>query len=55
MTITKGEKTFSVKENKKSWTVSRNVSGVALSVNVPKELCRDFESLAQYVRENDLF
>lgn len=55
MTITKGEKTFSVKENKKSWTVSRNVSGVALSVNVPKELCPNFESLTQYVQSNDLF
>ncbi len=55
MTITKGEKTFSVKENKKSWTVSRNVSGVALSINVPKELCQNFESLVQYVQANDLF
>ena len=55
MTITKGEKTFSVKENKKSWTVSRNVSGVALSINVPKELGQHFESLVQYVQANDLF
>ena len=55
MFIKKNGKTYSVKENKQSWTVSIVNDRVTVSVNVPKEDCPTFDSLQKYVIENDLF
>ena len=55
MEIKKEDKIFSVRENKRSWTVTRKVGKTTLSYSVPKECCPTFESLEAFVNEQTLF
>lgn len=55
MKIEKNEKVFSVKENLKSWTVSRTIDILTISYNVSKADCPTLESLQKYVNDNEVF
>jgi hypothetical protein len=55
MTIVKNEKTYCVKENAKSWTLSINIGCVPVSYNIRKADCPTFKELEQYVAESSLF
>ena len=55
MKIEKNGKTFEVKENKTSWTVSRSEGNVSVSYTVPKDDCQTFDALTEYVVKSELF
>lgn len=55
MKIEKNGKVFSVKENLKSWTVSRTVDFITISYNVSKTDCPNLESLQKFVNDNEVF
>lgn len=55
MTIEKDGKVYAVRENAKSWTVTRAAERVTINVNVSKADCPTFESLKAFVAENDIF
>lgn len=55
MKIEKNGKSFEVRENKTSWTVSRGEGIVSVSYNIPKDDCPTFDALTSYVNESDLF
>lgn len=55
MIISKNGKDFTVKENKKSWTVSAESDRVTVSVNVPKDICPTIDALHAYIVESNLF
>ena len=55
MTIKKSGKVYTVRENKKSWTLSTKNGNVSLVSNVQKADCPTFDDLKVYVVESDLF
>ena len=55
MTIKKSGKVYTVRENKKSWTLSTKNGNVSLVYNVQKADCPTFDDLKGYVVESDLF
>lgn len=55
MTIEKNEKTYSVRENMKSWTVSIKLNSLSVTYNVSKSDCLTFDELKAYVAQNNLF
>ncbi len=55
MTIEKNGKVFTVRENAKSWTVSRVIEHVTINVNVSKADCPAIESLKVFIAENNIF
>ena len=55
MTIEKNEKTYSVRENMKSWTVSIKLNSLSVTYNVSKSDCPPFDELKAYVAQNNLF
>ena len=55
MKIEKHGKTYIVKENKASWTLTTETGIVAVSYNVPKDKCPTLEALRAYVNESELF
>ena len=54
MVIEKNGKVYTVRENKASWTVSKDAVRVSVSYNVPKADCATFDALKKYVAESDL-
>lgn len=55
MTIEKNDKTYKVKENKASWTVSTTIGCVDVTYNVPKADCPTIDALKAYVAASELF
>ncbi len=55
MTIKKSGKVYTVRENKKSWTLSTKNGNVSLVYNVQKADCPTFDDLKVYVVESNLF
>lgn len=55
MAIEKNGIVYLVKENFKSWTLSKTIGRVSVSYNVSKTDCPDFEALKAYVSENTVF
>lgn len=55
MTIEKNGVIYFVKENFKSWTLSKTFERVSVSHNVSKTDCPDFEALKTFVAENSAF
>lgn len=55
MTIEKNGAIYFVKENLKSWTLSKTIGSVPISYNVSKIDCPDFDALKQFVAENSVF
>lgn len=55
MTIEKNGIVYFVKENLKSWTLSKKIGSVSVSYNVSKTDFPDFEALKAYVAENSVF
>lgn len=55
MTIEKNGKVYTVRENAKSWTVTKAAERVTINANVSKADCPTFESLKAFVAENDIF
>lgn len=55
MTIQKGDRRFTVRECKKSWSVLREIGGVSVTYNVSKELCKSEAELLEYVKNSDIF
>lgn len=55
MTIEKNDVIYSVKENFKSWTLSKTIGRVSVAYNVSKTDCPDFEVLKAFVIENSAF
>ena len=55
MIVEKDEKSFLVKENVKTWTVTRKESRLTIDYSVPKDMCADEAALRKYIDENDLF
>lgn len=55
MTIEKNGKTYIVKENAKSWTLSINVGSIPVSYNVKKTDCPTFDALKEFVAESGAF
>lgn len=55
MEIEKNGKTYSVKENEKSWTLFWIEGRVSLNYNVKKEDCKTFEELKKFVETNSAF
>lgn len=55
MTIIKNGKTYAVKENRKSWTVSTTIDCIDISYNIQKVDYPTFESLRAYVIESNIF
>lgn len=49
MTIEKNEKTYSIRENMKSWTVSIKLNSLSVTYNVSKSDCPTFDELKAYV------
>lgn len=55
MTIERNEKTYSVRENMKSWTVSIKLNSLSVTYNMSKSDCPTFDELKAYVAQNNLF
>lgn len=55
MTIEKNEKTYSVHENMKFWTVSIKLNSLSVTYNMSKLDCSTFDELKAYVAQNNLF
>lgn len=55
MIIEKNGKTYIVKDNRTSWTLSREEGIVSVSYNVQKDDCPTFDALKSYVIESKLF
>lgn len=55
MKIEKNGKTYDVKENKASWTLTTEAGIVSVSYNVPKDDCPTLDALRAYVIESNLF
>jgi hypothetical protein len=55
MTIEKNGKIYTVKEFKKSWTLSIKIGSVPVNFKLDKTDCPTFESLKEAVNENDIF
>lgn len=51
MAIEKNEKTYSVRENMKSWTVSIKLNSLSVTYNVSKSDCSTFDELKAYVAQ----
>lgn len=55
MTITKNDKTYAIRENEKSWTLSICLGRVPVTYNVKKIDCPTIEDLKAFVDENSAF
>lgn len=55
MTIEKNGIVYLVKENFKSWTLSKAIGKVSISYNISKTDCPTLEALKAYVAENSVF
>ena len=55
MTITKGDSVYIVTELRDKWKVSKGSGKLSLSIDVPKDLCKDENELREYVLSSDLF
>ena len=55
MTVTKGERTYTVRENTASWLVTLPGEKLTVEYSVSKNLCADFESLKKYIQDEKLF
>lgn len=55
MIIEKGEKMYSVRENKRSWSVSVDIGKLRTTYSVPKEICKDADELKSYIMQEKLF
>lgn len=55
MIIQKGSSFYIVTESKNKWKVTKDSGRLSLSVDVPKDLCKDEEELRKYVLTNKLF
>lgn len=55
MVIKKGNKMYTVTEQKTQWLVKLEGSSVELSIRVMKELCATLDELREYVLNNDFF
>ena len=55
MEISKGENTYAVTELRDKWRVSKEGGKLSLSFEVPKELCKTWGELQEYILSTDLF
>lgn len=55
MIIEKNGKTYTVTESRDKWKVSADSGKLALSVDVPKEICKTTDDLRNYIMNNNLF
>lgn len=55
MKIEKNGKTYTVKENKNSWTLELIIGKITTSYNVKKADCPTFDDLKAYIAKSDLF
>lgn len=55
MVIEKNGKSYSVTELRDKWKVSKDSGKLALSVDVPKEICETADELRNYIMNNNLF
>ncbi len=55
MNIEKDDKIYDVKENQTSWTITLADSKVVVSAKITKADCPTFESLKDFITENDTF
>ncbi len=55
MTIIKNGKTYAVKENRKSWTVTTTIDCIDVSYNIQKVDYPTFESLQAYIMGSSIF
>ena len=54
MEIKKGDITFKVKENKRTWLLSTEIGAVTANFSIEKTLCRDIKEVERFVLENDI-
>ena len=55
MIITKNGKTYAVKENRKSWTVTTTIDCIDVTYNIQKVDYPTFESLQAYIVNSNIF
>ena len=55
MNISKGEKTYIIRECKNHWSVSDETTAVSVCFKVEKELCKTKAELIEYIKSNDMF
>jgi hypothetical protein len=55
MIIEKNGKTYTVRENLKSWSILINYGSIPVTFNVKKTDCASFEELKQFIIENSAF
>ena len=55
MVIKKGNKTFSVTEQKTQWKVSTKSGAITIEYNIPKAECQTIGDLEKYIAADALF
>ncbi len=55
MIIEKKGKTYTVKECKNHWTVKYIDGGLAVNYQIDKNLCKNENEIAEYIKNNDMF
>lgn len=55
MTVSKGSKTYSIRECTQDWSVFNEDTAVSICYKVDKKLCKTEEELKKYIEENDMF
>ena len=55
MTIAKENTVYTVTESTDKWKVSNDSGKLSFSVDIPKELCKTWDELREYVLSNNIF